>query len=548
MKKLYFTEIDDQFDPKNDILLGPWCLPNFKSVQAVHFVEPYSRDEILPMHRKLFDLAFFLLNRDIEDEEEKLKRKKYLLLQKDYLFFIFFVFSRYRALKKILKIASIDEIVIEDVDRPEGQDIFPWCFEADETGYLGSEVLKWLAEGKNIQKFHNANKISKVKSNLTVGCASRTSFFLFLKIKIKKTFNYFWEISGVCFFQGALLSFLYNVINVVKKSDFSAFLYEPKIAFDDEINEFIKIFDKLSSSFINKEIINVNSGVPKLTIKYPSFMNRIAEYQAVVGAGLAGKTKFIILQHGGVYANYSNHFRREIEYNFTSFVTWGKKYVSYINRKNIINNLPSPPLSAIANSYILKGQKNIVWVTGVHYKGGDGLEYLYGADVLKYIEKKVKFYEGIEGPLKEVITYKALKQSSLQFYDEMQSILGTKYVTDGTAIERMYDAKLVFIDYYGTPFYEAMSMNVPVVLGFFECEPLFTDDASAIFQKFEDAGVVYRTPEAAAQFLNEMYHKDIKQWWHDEKIQKIRREFLEMYANNKPYFWPWLKAILKREI
>jgi putative transferase (TIGR04331 family) len=91
-------------------------------------------------------------------------------------------------------------------------------------------------------------------------------------------------------------------------------------------------------------------------------------------------------------------------------------------------------------------------------------------------------------------------------------------------------------------------MNVPVVLGFFECEPLFTEDAAVVFQKFEEAGVVYRTPEAAAQFINKLYYMDIEKWWSDEKIQCIRREFLENYANNKPYFWFWAKAILKREI
>jgi putative transferase (TIGR04331 family) len=112
----------------------------------------------------------------------------------------------------------------------------------------------------------------------------------------------------------------------------------------------------------------------------------------------------------------------------------------------------------------------------------------------------------------------------------------------------MCDAKIVFIDYPGTPFYEAMSMNVPVILALLESEPFFTEDASAVFQKFEDVGVVYRTPEVAAQFINELYYKDIEQWWNDEKIQSVRREFLDKYANNKPYFWPWAKAILKREI
>lgn len=549
MRKLYLTEIDEHYDPKTDIVLGPWCLPTFESAKNIQFIEPYSRDEILPMHRKLFDLAFFLLNRDAEGKEEKLKKVYYLLLQKDYLFFIFFAFSRYRVLKKILETASLDKIIFENVAMPAEQNYLSLCFSSNETGYLASEILNCLIVEKNIGIFQNINEIFKTKKKLVLSGIARVSFLSSVKTKIKKTFNYFWEINGVYFFQGVVLSFLYNVVNIGKRSACPISLYEPKIAFDDEINEFIKIFDNLSNSFINKELTNVDLKLksPKLTIKSASFLKSSGFLPAVCTL-LGNKLNLVISQHGSYYCTVKKHFHREIEFNFTSFVAWGKKYCSYLNKKNIINHLPSPHLSSIANSYVFKNQMNILWVTGVHYKGGDGLEYPYGTGALKHIKRKVSFYQSLEEHLKKVIVCKALKPYQGQFYDEIQSVLGSKYVTDGTAIERMYDAKILFLDCYGTPFYEAMSMNIPVILGLFECEPLFTDDACAIFQKFEDAGVMYKTPEAAAQFLNQLYRDDIKKWWNDEKIQSIRREFLEMYANNKPYFWPWLKAILKREI
>jgi putative transferase (TIGR04331 family) len=550
MKKLYLTAIDDKFDFKNDIALGPWCLPTLKGAEDINFIEPYLKDEILLMHRKLFDLTFFLLNRDAEGKEEKLKKAYYLLLQRDYLYFVFFAFSRYRVLKKILQTTPFDEIVFENITRPEEQNTFSLCFSSNETGYLASEILNCLIEKKNIRRFQNINKISKVNKKLILSSTAEVSFLSSVKTKIRKRFNYFCDFNGIYFFQGALLSFLYNIVNMGKREACPVFLYEPKVTFDDETNEFIKIFDNLSNLFINKELINLDfkASAPELIIKYPSFMNSVIEFKTAVNALLENKARFVFSQHGSWYATVKNHLHREIEYGFTSFITWGEKHVSYLSRKNVINYLPSPHLSSIANSYVFKEQKNILWVTGSFYKGGDGLEYLYGTTTLKYIGKKVKFHNCIEEKLKEVIVHKALKQSPEQFYDEMQRILVAKHVTDGIAIELMCDAKIVFIDYPGTPFYEAMSMNVPVILALLESEPFFTEDASAVFQKFEDVGVVYRTPEVAAQFINELYYKDIEQWWNDEKIQSVRREFLDKYANNKPYFWPWAKAILKREI
>ena len=91
-------------------------------------------------------------------------------------------------------------------------------------------------------------------------------------------------------------------------------------------------------------------------------------------------------------------------------------------------------------------------------------------------------------------------------------------------------------------------MNVPIVLGLFEVEPHFTETAAILFDRFEKVGVVHRSPASAAKFLNAHYNTDIVKWWQDPKIQRLRLDFLEQYANNKPYFWPWLKAIIKQEI
>lgn len=129
----------------------------------------------------------------------------------------------------------------------------------------------------------------------------------------------------------------------------------------------------------------------------------------------------------------------------------------------------------------------------------------------------------------------------------MLDILGDKATTEPNAIAHMKNSRLSFIDYYGTPFYEAMSMNLPTILALLETEPFFTDEAAKLFRKFEDVGVLYRDPESAAKAVNRIYNSDVESWWHQRKIQEVREEFLEKYANNKPYFWPWVKAILRRE-
>ena len=101
----------------------------------------------------------------------------------------------------------------------------------------------------------------------------------------------------------------------------------------------------------------------------------------------------------------------------------------------------------------------------------------------------------------------------------------------------------------GTPFYEAMSMNAPVVLCLCQRQySLFTDTAAKLLKEFEKLGVVHSDTQKAAVFINSLHEKNVEEWWQSEGIQDLRLRFIEMYANNKPYFWPWAKAILKREI
>lgn len=554
MIKCYFTEIDDKFDPNKDIVVGPWCVPSITDAEKIHFVEPYSADEVLTMHHKLFDLSFFLLNKDIEGKDDQYKKKYFLIKQRDYLFFVFVFFSRYRVLKKILATNSISELIFESVPEPQLKENPNYLsyFKLQESAYIISKILDCLIVGNNILKFKNTNKISENNLESIFSNNNNKMFFSVCKQKVKKSLNFLVNVNGVKFFKGFLLSCLYRVLNINKKTNHPIFIFEPKINIDDEeIIEFVTIFEKISPLFIDKQLNNHcrMKKVPRLAIFNPGFIYN-DEIINIVDASLKGKTRLIILQHGSYYGTIKKHFAREIEYNLATFFSYGKQITSYLERKNVINFLPNPYLSSIANKYIFKKQNNILWVTGANCKEGDGLELVYGTMVICYMRNKEILYNNLKEDVKKLLLYKTLNDSAIVFHDIMKDVIPKEqqYTSNHNIITCMLNSKIIFLDYYGTPFYEAMSMNVPIILGLLESDPLFTHDALLIFKKFEDAGVVYRNFKDIANFFNQLEHLDIKKWWYDEKIQSIRREFLEKYANNKPYFWPWVKAILKRQI
>lgn len=547
IRKCYFTEIDDQFDPKRDIAIGPWCFLTVEDAEGVSFIEPYEKDEILLWHRKLFDLSFFLLNRDLEKCSTELRDKHYLFFQKEYVTFVFFAFSRYRSVKKMLEICDINTTLFEEVQNREIPNCYSY-FKTKTAGYLSYKILCYISKDLNLNVFNKNDESTYVQAE-NIRSLERTENKT--KLKIKKYMNYFHNLNGVRFFKGFFLTLLYQLANLTKINKCSVYIYSPEIKFDDEVSEFIKIFDHLSDFFIEKKIGNTKTKVkiPKLSIRNPGFFYERDNALSQIDSLLEGESKLIIYQHGAYYATVKKHFHRELEYNMGTFLSWGIQNESYLKRENIINNLPYPYLSSLANKYKFKQQKNILWVTGVHYRAGDGLEYLNGQSSIEYMKKKLKFYEDLHVSKRDVLLYKTLLPNAEMFPDSVKNILPTKsQVLDQNIVSLMLNSKVIFLDFYGTSFYEAMSMNVPVIMGLFESNLFFTSQAKTVFDRFETVGVIQKDPEKSANFINQLDLLELKTWWNQDEIQSVRKDFLKMYANNKNYFFPWCKAILKGTI
>ena len=212
--------------------------------------------------------------------------------------------------------------------------------------------------------------------------------------------------------------------------------------------------------------------------------------------------------------------------------------------------MPAPYLSILKDTYTYQAQEQILWITGIHYSVGDGLEYLYGTNTINYIKNKLSLYHALNQNIQKQIFYKIMPND---YNDQLFDLLRLEFpaervVSKGSAVERMHQAKVVILDYYGTTLYEAMSMNVPVLLCYLEYVPFFDEVASEVFEEFKSLNIVHASPEKLAKFLHEIYPTNIYSWWNSTEIQKVRKNFLKLYANNNNYIIPWLKAIVQGKI
>jgi putative transferase (TIGR04331 family) len=98
--------------------------------------------------------------------------------------------------------------------------------------------------------------------------------------------------------------------------------------------------------------------------------------------------------------------------------------------------------------------------------------------------------------------------------------------------------KLIITDNCQTTFLEALLLNRPTILFF---DPMLwdvSDEAKPYMKLLQQAGILYYSPEEAANKLKND-HNRIGLWWYSEDVQQIRKEYIDYFAvsdNN------WIRA------
>ncbi len=551
MKKCYLTEVDKNYSADEDLVLGLWCFKDIADARRAKCIEAYEGEDLNALHKQLYELGIHLL---IEDADllEGVEREIFLLKnQCDYFYFVFFGFYLFRLIKKTLNMYPMQDVAFEKVSRPKKIAHHSSYFQPAYFGYLAMLIIEVILKDEHINWFASERESGKAFKENVPNIPKQK-----LSTKFKNKLNYFSGISGIYFIPGLLLSVIYMSRNFAQRRKPNYFTKQPILTLNTEIMQFIKIFRALFSekTIFKKDYQHSIDKIKKLYIGNSGYLvygDNV--HDRVYKNYFAGKSNFCVYQHGASYGMINYLVSHEIEFNCPSFISWGREVHSNVPRKNIINNLPSPQLYKLKDLYAFNNQKKIIWVTCSIDRCGEGLIFLAASQHMDYVEKKEKLLDFLDKELLKDLIYKPFptKIDAGHFADEfLNKIPKNQQVLNKINLNTLIlSSKFSILDYLGTSFYEAMSMNAPVVLCLFHSTTsILTDSARELLKEFEKLGVMHTDPEKAAVFINSLNTRDVQEWWQDKAIQDLRKQFLEMYANNKPYFWPWLKAILKREI
>ncbi len=106
----------------------------------------------------------------------------------------------------------------------------------------------------------------------------------------------------------------------------------------------------------------------------------------------------------------------------------------------------------------------------------------------------------------------------------------------------MESCKLIVLDHPVTTLHVALSAGIPVIGFWQESAWGMCRQAVPFFKSMREAGFIFETGEEAAAKINEI-RDNVEDWWNQESIQKVVREWCHEYARTGNWITSWIKEI-----
>lgn len=265
-----------------------------------------------------------------------------------------------------------------------------------------------------------------------------------------------------------------------------------------------------------------------------------------LGLSIEKGENLILTQHGGNYGNARAYsFPSEVEYKQHSFFSWG--WTDQEDYPGNIKALSSPYLSKVCNKHKPKSQNLIL----VGTRAALFPLRLHSAPQplqnLSYRRNKVQFLKSLTPNIFKETFYRPYfnDYGSLKDKSYFKKKFADLRICGGKLNLQILKCKLLVLDHPGTTLNIALAANIPMI-GFWDKKAWsMCRQAVPYFEALENAGVLFQTGQDAAKKVNEIWD-DVEGWWNQEQIQKARKDWCYQYARtNKFWWWEWTKELWK---
>ena len=339
----------------------------------------------------------------------------------------------------------------------------------------------------------------------------------------------------------------------VKKSDILRKKVFKKLKSNLKIENFIfkmvtKYLPSLYFESIPLNLQNVENkmkDVPKFLISNAHGWWTDDKFKFYAAICIKNKTKYFDIQHNGTYFIIDNNPHFTISKYFRNyFLGWGS---ACENEKNsfklpVLYNVNNQT-NTIKNNYSKKTNKIIFMGASVkRYFGGYFQSYLNGGNSFLYYYSQYKFLISLSDKIKKklILRLRHNERDPRGYISYLKNNLKDLKFEDikATAASRLAkkDIKIIVVDHCSTPWLEALQANKPLILFWSKSENLINKKYLPLIDILKKYKIYFECPIAAAKRLEEISKKNIKWWYKDKNIQRLRKKILDLffYYDKKP--------------
>ena len=302
-------------------------------------------------------------------------------------------------------------------------------------------------------------------------------------------------------------------------------------------------FESISMNLENIENNIVN--VPKFLISNAHGWWTDDKFKFYAAICIKNKTKYFDVQHNGTYfmIDKNPHFMIS-KYFRDYFIGWGSacEQDKYSIKLPVLYNVNNQS-TKIKNNFTNKNHKIIFMGASIkRYFGGYFQSYLTGGNSFLYYHSQYQFINNLSKNIRKnlILRLRHNNRDPRGYIDYLKrNFKGLKYEDIKiSAASRLTDnnVKIIVVDHCSTPWLEALQANKPIILFWSKSENSINKKYLPLINILKKYKIYFECPIAAANRLEEISKKNIKWWYKDKNIQKLRKKILDLffYNNSKP--------------
>ena len=159
----------------------------------------------------------------------------------------------------------------------------------------------------------------------------------------------------------------------------------------------------------------------------------------------------------------------------------------------------------------------------------------------EYIEDSLKFLSDLSYDSEMKIRARFFCETGWQMEERMRISAKNVKTDDYTKrfIDTVQESKLCVVDSFGTPWAEALAMNIPIIIIIPEYREFFSKNGWELVNKLKTIGVFHSSYKGAVKYIQKIIH-NIEVWWGNNERQNVIRQVKEKYvwcADNAKKEW-----------